>query len=298
MTNKIAYTLLLVFAFAMRALAATPNVAYVAYNGLDTHPCSRSAPCQTITHALAIVSTGGIVSIVGSGGYDAFTVTRAVTVEAEPGVVASIDVPASGTGVTVNAASTDLVTLRSITLHGSAGTGTGFQINSVGRLTVEDCVSRNLTYGLAYVASTGGELVVNGGTFEGSDTGLYIVSTGAAAAIDRVTVFGGSHHAGIDAAANIVTVTNSLITDDGGAGANQGEGVQIDGGTVVLENDVISHFTSGVRNFGTVYLSSCNITENIQGVWTFNSSAFSRGNNSIVTNGSDVVGTLTPFSAQ
>jgi hypothetical protein len=89
-----------------------------------------------------------------------------------------------------------------------------------------------------------------------------------------------------------------LITDDGGAGANQGEGVQIDGGTVVLENDVISHFTSGVRNFGTVYLSACNITENIQGVWTFNSSAFSRGNNSIVTNGSDVVGTLTPFSAQ
>lgn len=296
MRNKIAYCAMFFAIFVMRGLAAT-DVAYVAFNGLDTHPCTRPAPCLTITHALGVVSVGGDVVIVGSGSYDTFTITKAVTVTAEPGVVATIDVPTSGTGITVNAAFTDDVTVKGLTLHGNGG-GVGLQANTVGKLTVEDCNSRNFAYGLAFTPTTTSQLVVTGGVFEGSDTGLYIVANNSSAAVDRVSVIGGAGHTGIDGAASILTVTNSTISDDGGKGPNQGEGVQIDGGTVVLENDVISHYTSGVRNFSTVYISGCNITQNTQGVYDFSGATFSRGNNTIVGNASNVVGTLKSFSAQ
>ncbi len=298
MKNKIVLCVLFMTALIARGRAATPDVAYVSYNGSDIHSCSRSAPCQTITHTLGVVSAGGVVVIVGSGSYDTFTVTKAVTVTAEPGIVATIDVPASGTGITVSAAFTDDVTIKGLTLHGSAGNGVGIQINSVGKITVEECSSRNVTYGLAFVPAKNSDLVVTGGIFEGSDTGLYLVAcNGCVAEVDHVTVVGGAGHTGIDAAAYIVSVTNSWITDDGGAGPNQGEGVQIDGGTVLLENDVISHYTSGVRNFSTVYISGCNITQNIQGVYDFSGATFSRGNNTIVGNANNVVGTLKSFAA-
>ena len=296
MRSKVAHCVLFIAIFVPRALAAT-DVAFVAYNGLDTHPCTRQAPCQTISHTVGVVSAGGVVVIVGSGSYDTFTITNAVTVTAEPGVVATIDVPASGTGITVNAALTDDVTIKGLTLHGNGGTGVGFQVNTVGKLTLEDCISRNFAYGLAFVPTTFSQLVVIGGVFEGSNTGLYIVANNSQAAVDRVSVIGGAGHAGIDGAALILTVTNSSITDDGGSGPNSGEGVQIDGGTVLLENDVISHYVSGVRNFSTVYLSGCNITQNVQGVYDFSGATFSRLNNTIVGNGTDVVGTLKSFLA-
>jgi hypothetical protein len=298
MMRKIACCVLLMVAGAAPLLAATPDIVYIAYNGSDLHSCARTAPCQTITHGLAVVATGGIVHIVASGLYDTFTVNKAVTVSADPGIVATIDVAASGTGVTVSAGSGDVVTLRGLTLHGNGGTGVGFQVNSVGRVTLEDCISRNFAYGLSFGPSAASLLVVTGGTFDGSNTGLYMVAASSTAAVDGVTVFGGAGHAGIDAALSFATITNSLITNDGGSGPNQGEGVQVDGGTVVMEHDVISHYTSGVRVFATLYISSCNVTDNVQGLYIFSSAAYSRGNNTIVSNGTNVVGTLNGFSAQ
>lgn len=94
---------LVVAAGLASAFAAAPDVAYVAFNGADTNPCSRTAPCKTITHALSIVATSGVVDITATGLYDNFTVTKAVTVKADPWFVASIDVVGSTTGITINA---------------------------------------------------------------------------------------------------------------------------------------------------------------------------------------------------
>jgi hypothetical protein len=57
----------------------------------------------------SVVVPGGVVNIVGSGTYDTFTIAKAVTVQAEPGVVATISVPTSGKDITVNAASTSML---------------------------------------------------------------------------------------------------------------------------------------------------------------------------------------------
>ena len=294
---------LLVAACFARAFAAAP-VVYVAYNGSDTYPCTRTNPCMTITHSLTVVPPGGVVNIVGSGTYDTFTIAKAVTVQAEPGVVATISVPSFGTGITVNAASTDVVRLKGLTVHGS-GPGTGIQISSVARITIEDCVSQSAAYGIAFTGSVAGFLKIAGGSFEGSNTGLYLVNSNLNAAIDRVRVYGGDNHAGIDIDASNVAITHSWVTGEGGEIGP--EGVRLYGGTIVLEDDTVSGYYSGVSGYyANSYLSSCTITHNAGYGIVANganvatsSSMFSRGNNTVVANGlQNELGPLTPFSAQ
>jgi hypothetical protein len=294
MKKNIACLAILVAAGVTRVFALTPEIVYVAFNGLDTHPCTRLSPCKTITHALSVVGAGGVVDIVGSGTYDTFTITKSVTVEAEPGVVAAISIPSSGKGITVSAASTDQVALKDLTLQGSDGTGVGVQINSAGRIIVEDCVSQHAAYGLAFSGSGAGFLKVTGGSFEGSDTGIFVVNGNANAAIDRVSVYGGDNHAGIDIAAANVAITRSLVTGEGGP-----EGLRLFSGTVVLEDDTVSGYSTGVSmSNATAYLSSCTITHNSNFGVTANATTFTRSNNTVIANGTNVSGTLTPFSPQ
>lgn len=97
MSKRIAFLLLMVAACLGRLFAATPDIVYVAYNGADTNPCTRASVCKTISHALSVVAAGGVVDVIASGMYDNFTVTKAVTVKVDAGVVGAIDVVGSGT---------------------------------------------------------------------------------------------------------------------------------------------------------------------------------------------------------
>jgi hypothetical protein len=280
--------------------AATP-VAYVAYNGADTNTCTRLAQCKTITHALAVVSAGGVVDITASGSYDAFTVTKAVSVEADPGVAATITV-SSGTGIIVNGGASDTVTLKRLSVWGSTGKGVGIQANSGATVVLEDCVSRNLQYGAA-LTSTSAYFKVTGGVFEGSDTSIIIRASTNNVAIDGVKIYGTSSNAAVDAVGDDITISRSLLAGSGSTGFNPG--VWVKGGyTVVLENDVISGYNPGVQvsggtgNGGEVYLSNDTITNNVTGVVVGTGIAFTRSDNTIVANSTNVSGSLTPFAAE
>ena len=220
-----------------------------------------------------LLGNGGVVDIISSGLYDTFTISQSFIVKADPGLMATIDAPSSGNGVTVNAPSA-MVTVRNLTLHGNGGTGHGFQINCVGRMVVEDCDSRNFWYGLGSGPAGSGELTIKGGTFEGSNTGIYIVSGTAIAVVDGATVYGGTY-AGIEASAVRTTITHSFVTGDG-----VGTGILSNSGIVVLENDVVSRYTTGVVAGYTdalTYLSSCTITDNDFGI-AAPRTPYSRGN--------------------
>jgi hypothetical protein len=110
MVKKIAVFVVVVLACVASGFAAS-DIVYVSYSGSDRNSCARVSPCKTITHALTVVNASGQVSIVGSGNYDSFTVTKAVIVSAEPGVVATLDAPASANGVTISAGATDRVVI-------------------------------------------------------------------------------------------------------------------------------------------------------------------------------------------
>lgn len=291
--------LLLLLAGATPAFAAS-TVVYVSFNGLDTNPCSRPLPCKTITHALTQVAPAGVVDIILSGVYDTFTITQSVSVEAEPGIVATIQVPSNGIGITIDAKSTDTVAIKRLSVWGTTG-GTGIQANTAESLLVEDCVSRNITYGLS-LNSTTTAFKVNGGVFEGSDTSLFIRAASNDVSIDGVKINETGSNAAVDAVGTKIAITHSVLAGDGTSGF--APGVWVKGGqTVVLENDVISGYGPGVQvggglgGNGTVYLSNNTITNNSTGVAVTAGTAFSRRNNTIVANTTNVSGTLTTFGA-
>ena len=76
------------------------------------------------------------------------------------------------------------------------------------------------------------------------------------------------------------------------------------GETVVLEDDVISGYAPGVEvggglgGNGTVFLSNNTITNNSTGVAVGTGTAFTRSNNTIVANTTNVSGSLTPFAGR
>lgn len=103
--------------------ARAAHTVYVNPNtGTNTPPCSAAAPCLTITYALSQVDSGGEVVLVASGVYDAFAVTKSVTVRAARGLAASVVAPSGGSGITVNGSGI-VVQLQGIDVSG-ATTGT------------------------------------------------------------------------------------------------------------------------------------------------------------------------------
>jgi hypothetical protein len=300
MTKWIVCTLLILGACSTHMFAAAPSVVYISFNGSDTAACSRTAPCRTVTHALSVVAAGGVVDIVGSGLYDSFTVTKSVTVTTDPGVVATIVVPASATGILVNAAATDVVALKGLTLIG-AGSGTGISIQSVSRATVEDCDSRNFFHALEYVPSVGGTVKVVGGSYSGdADTSIFLCcnstpSPGVNITVDGAHVYGGAF-AGINADGAQIVITHTVLTGPTTA-CSVGPadvGIYAIHGAVVAENDTISGFCFGIWVDTPTYVSADTITGNGEGVIV--GPMFTRGNNTIENNVTNVDGTLTPFS--
>ena len=288
----------LVAAVGITPAFAAPDMVYVAFNGSDANPCTRVSPCKTITHGLSVVVAGGEVDIIGSGTYDNFTVTKSVTVSAEPGVLANLDVPASANGITINAGSSDVVVLRGLTIHGQ-GSGNGIQVSSVGQMVVEECIGRNFYGALVFTPSTPGMLTVKGGVFEGNIASIFTccASGGTAANVDidgaTVVMLGGNPSAigGINADATKLTVTHSVVTGPG----STGYGIHPAHGTSVIENNSVSGFNAGVEVSDTAYMSANTITGNTYGVFS-TGICFSRGNNTIAANGTNVVGTLSSFS--
>src|SRR5262249_25616577 len=124
-----------------------------AQHGSDSNPCSVTSPCRTFAAAIAAVAAGGEVIVLDSGGYGAFTVSKAVTVEAPAGVYAGIS-QASGDGIDVFAGCCDVVVLRGLTLYGYGAGGKGIYFASGGSLYIEDCVINGFPEGIYQTSNT------------------------------------------------------------------------------------------------------------------------------------------------
>jgi hypothetical protein len=221
MTKKLTILTFLLAACLAQAFAAS-DIVYVSTTGLDTHPCTRAAMCKTITHALTVVNKGGEVAIVGSGTYDNFTITKAVTIAAEPGVLASFDVPANTNGITIAAGASDIVNLRNLHLNGLGSFATAIQVNSLGQLNMEDCIVRNLRDGISFTpGNTSSTLRINGGILDLAVTpytGFSIYTeSGGNMNVDRVNVYNGVPDAiSVQQQNSVFTVTRSFLIGCGG----------------------------------------------------------------------------------
>src|ERR1700733_4205111 len=82
--------------------------------GDDANPCSRTAPCQTFAGAITQTAAGGEIDCLDPGGFGPVTIAHSISIictGVEGGVVAS-----TGNGITITAASTDVVYLQGLAL--------------------------------------------------------------------------------------------------------------------------------------------------------------------------------------
>lgn len=133
---------------ARRALGGGASRTWVSGVGDDANPCSRTAPCKTFAGALAKTAAGGTVDALDSGNFGPITLNAAtsntgtVTIQGNPQGT-TIQVPAGGTGVTVDSGAGANVILRDLTIISSpgcsaSGTGSGIEVLSGGMLHLED----------------------------------------------------------------------------------------------------------------------------------------------------------------
>src|SRR5205823_6774703 len=117
---------------------AASQRSFVSGVGVDTNPCSRTAPCRSFATAMLVTSPNGEIVVLDSAGFGTLIITQAVAVVSPLGVHAGISA-FSGDAVTVTAGGSDIVVLRSLYIN-SQGASTGINFTSGAGLHIENCV--------------------------------------------------------------------------------------------------------------------------------------------------------------
>jgi hypothetical protein len=139
---------------------------FVSVNGNDGNVCSNVAtPCRTFSGGITQVDDGGEVIVLDTGSYGGTTITKGVTLDVPPGVVAFAAQP-----FTINAPG-KAVTFRGLTLKSlTPGSGTGISVTAVTRLTVESCVIADWLQGISI--SAGATVVIRDSVFRSGSTAV------------------------------------------------------------------------------------------------------------------------------
>jgi len=269
--------------------------------GDDVNPCSRTAPCKTFAGAISKTDARGEISVIDPGGFGALTINKSITIDGGTGS-GWASILASGTnGININAAATDIVTLRNISINGG-GTGVcGIRILSAGTVIIEDCTIFNFKSttgldagrGIRDARNNGGRLIVTNTTIRDNALSAVVIASNVGAprlfaVLDNVRLVGNAEGLSVNSGAQVV-ISNSLIADNtGGFGVvAQSPAGSIATTEVIVEGCVITQNSIGVGvQTGTpvVRISDCHITNNNTGVSLGGGTVASFGNNRIVGN--------------
>ena len=265
--------------------------------GDDANPCSRTAPCKTFAGAISKTAAGGEIDALDPGGFGAVTITKSITLDGGDGS-GWASILASGTnGITINAAATDVVTLRNLSING-AGTGRiGIRIIQAGAVFVEECQifgfrAAGTGRGISDERTTGGRLfVANTVIRNNADSGIVVLpasgSTRITVSLESVRLEGNGNSGLVASRGCLVTVRNSVCSGNTNFGifADQPAGTT----EVNVDTCVISNNSVGVNiQTGTpsVRLANATIVNNTVGVSLISGTVSSYGNNKISANGS------------
>ena len=223
--------------------------------GDDVNPCSRTAPCKTFAGAISKTAAGGEINCLDPAGYGAVTITKSMTIDChftEGGVLAS------GNGIVVNAASTDVIILRGLDIFGVNPPTHGVRILVAKAVHIEDCTIRQFnasgSFGVSFQPSGATTLFVNNS---------YIVNNGSAGTGGGINV----QPTGSTGSAKVVLV-NTQVKGNNGTGlsidssTSTTAGVQtvIDGSQFSGNNVGISSNAAGV--VATTFLTGSTVAQN------------------------------------
>jgi hypothetical protein len=168
-----------------------------AASGSDSNPCTRAAPCLTFAAALAQTAAGGEIDVLDPGDFGAATITKAISIFAEPEGNGGAVVAPGTSGIVISAGSSDAINLRGLTFDGLGASGlSGVVFNSGARLRIENCLFQGFaTAGIVFAPGVGSagaaQLSIDDTTIIGNATGIWIKPTGgiaAAVALDKVDI--------------------------------------------------------------------------------------------------------------
>jgi len=289
------------FMFATVSIAqAQASRTWVSGVGDDANPCSRTAPCKTWAGAISKTAACGEIDALDPGGYGAVTITKSITLDGT-GTFASI-LASLVNGIVINAASTDVITIRGISINGFCNGINGINILQAKTVNVEDCVIFRFNTGNGITVNETNDLnlnvrntVIRDNTLDGINT----VTSGAAnkvnVTLDNVRLSGNAN--GLHArSGSRVTAHNSVFSNNttngifsDAAGANFSN-------VFVKDSQISLNGANGVRagNAGNAGVSGATINQNMIDRNVSNGVLVSTGgvvntftNNSIIGNGTD-----------
>jgi hypothetical protein len=284
---------LVAFGVALDA-AAQLNRTAVSVLGNDANNCAVVTPCRSFGRAITQTNAGGEIVALDSAGYGPFTIDRAVTVEAAPGVYAGITAT-TGNAIQITAGASDHIVLRGLTLNGLGTADAGIAFTGGGaEVQVENCLITGFaSWGIiAFYPIRVQDTIVRDSTI-----GVHVDNAGAPvnATLERVQVQGSSD-TGVFCWRNAKVAVRDSVVSLSGIAFHAADGV------LSIENGLATENTTGVSaaaqfsSPGTVRLSNTMIVNNTTGVAVAGGTVESWVTNRIRGNATDLSGSLTPVS--
>ena len=288
---------------ALASVSAEAAVrAYVRSDGNDGNAgtgCLLNNPCRTFATAHSVVDPGGEIVALDAAGYGPVTITKSVTITANPGYFAGI-AASSGTAVTIATAAVE-VTLRGLNIN-SIGASIGVSMTDGARLSVDNCVIQNFT-GNGVEVHTGATVRIVDSLIRDNNYGVHL-NGGATATILGSKILD-STGIGVFVQGNLAsTTTSASISDSAVTGGNTGihaAGANASGtGRISVVRSTISHALFGavlLSNVGTAVITIGNSMLSSNGTALYNSGTGTTletlGNNTVRQNSTNTSGTIT-----
>jgi len=259
---------------AVPAQAQAPRT-WVSGAGSDANPCSRTAPCRTFDGALqgGKTAAGGEINCLDASDFGPVNITTSLTISCEAGT-AGILAPNSIIAVGINAATTDVVTLRGLDIDGQGTGGNGIGIAMAKAVHIEKCTIRNFRGNAAasgIITFTNFSftvfMFVSDTVISGNLHGVIFGNTGGfkVASLKNVTITGSTNNGLNLFPPNIfVNVTKSVISGNGGSAVT----VFGSGSTVNIDRSTIANNGTGLTSGGSgsvIRASGNNIFNNTTG---------------------------------
>ena len=286
-----------IFAFASLAQAQASRT-WVSGVGDDVNPCSRTAPCKTFAGAISKTAACGEIDALDPGGYGAVTITKSITIDGT-GQLASI-LASLVNGITINAAATDVITIRGISINGFCNGINGINVLSAKTVNVEDCVIFRFNTGNGITVNDANGVALNVRNTVIRDNTLDGINTTSSAGIVNVTLdnvrLSGNANGLHARSGSRVTAHNSVFSNNTTNGIFADAALAPFVNVFVKDSQISMNGANGVRagNAGNVGISGVTINQNQidrnvgNGVLVSTNGVVNTfTNNSIIGNGTD-----------
>jgi hypothetical protein len=253
------------------AAAATSNAqatrTWVSGTGMDSNPCSRTAPCQTFAGAIAKTAACGEISVLDPHGFGAVTITKSITINGE-GSLASVLSTLGSTAIIVNAAATDNVYLKNLDINGACSGLNGITWLAGNTLILDKVRIYNFTnLGVNVSKTATGYLSVSnshvsncvaggivsttsGGTVRAdiNDTKVFGCTNGYKAGTNSQFTIKSSTASGCGTAGFLASGSTAVINMESCVATHNGNGVKSDSSAVVRvgQSTVANNITKGL----------------------------------------------------